>query len=164
MSCTSGSSPYSLGWAEKTQSKMNYHVITRGWWWGGKESGFSHASFMLLFRTTHSSCPGGCSGAFVNLTGSPAKKATNCVLFWDTVITAVNMLFAFFLYLLWGQNLSSVTTQVYVCQLQYCRIRVWTILYRKHQKLDLWPPPPRPACRTRRCLVPLLTLSPGSCL
>lgn len=41
------------------------------------------------------------------------------MLFWDIVITAANMLFAFFLYLLQGQNLSDVTTQVCICRLKH---------------------------------------------
>lgn len=36
---------------------------------------------MLLVGSTHSSCPGDCFSAFVNVTGSPAKNAMSCVLF-----------------------------------------------------------------------------------
>lgn len=59
ISCSSGSSPCSLGWEQKNQSKMNCHVITKGRWWGGEKSGFSSTSFRLLFWTTHLSCRGG---------------------------------------------------------------------------------------------------------
>lgn len=73
---------------------MNDYVITKGRW-GGEESSFSSTSFMLLFWAARSSHTGRLLQLFVDVTGSPANNAINCILFWAAATSMVNTLFAF---------------------------------------------------------------------